>query len=152
MQSHDNGATWDRPKTVSFRAGRRDGMPVPLLLAGGKGIVLAIEDNGLNGAFKPVIIHTSFEDNWDQPFAGGDSPRRWGALEPPLPASVYAGAPYIRQLPGGETVLSVQSGEGRPSESVLDHTQMVVYVGDNQARGFTNKSVPFKVSPNASGL
>jgi hypothetical protein len=127
-------------------------MPVPLLLAGGKGVAVAIEDNGIAGKFKPSIVHTSLEDNWRQPFVSGENAQRWAALKIQLPDSVYAGAPYLRQFPGGETVLSVQSGEGRLNESTQRNSQMVVYLGDSEARNFGSKSVPFAVVPEASGL
>jgi hypothetical protein len=147
VRSFDNGLTWTPPETVSFRKGHRDGMPVPLALRNGKGIVLAIEDNGLNGNFKPAIVHTSLKANWKEPPADGNNPRRWSALTTPLPADVYAGAPYIRQLPSGETVLSCQSTEGNRKEA-----QMVVYIGDENAKNFAHKSVPFKLAPDTPGL
>src|SRR6185436_15246566 len=46
LRSSDNGASWSSPQRISLRAGHRDGMPVPVMLAGGKGIAVAIEDNG----------------------------------------------------------------------------------------------------------
>ena len=80
MRSLDNGATWGQPEVVCFRAGSRDGMPVPVRLQQDKGLALAIEDNGLNGAFKPVIIHTTMQDNWKSGTVLADSPNRWSAL------------------------------------------------------------------------
>jgi len=139
VRSLDNGASWSPPQKVSLRAGHRDGMPVPVLLAGGKGIAIAIEDNGMAGTFKPAIV-------------SGDGEGRWPALQVQLPDSVYAGAPYLRQFPSGEMVLSVQSGEGRLNEGTLRNSQMVVYVGTSEARNFHAGSVPFPVAPEASGL
>ena len=135
----DSGKTWDEPQKVSFRKSRRDGMPVPLVLSGNKGIVLAIEDNDV-GEFKPALVYTSSKDKWTKGFVDGGSARRWPALKEPLPADVYAGAPYICQMPSGETILSIQSKEGGRTKP-----RMVVYVGDSWARGFANKSVPFGV-------
>lgn len=114
-------------------------MPVPVLLAGGKGVVVAIEDNGMAGRFKPAIVR-------------GASEARWPALQVQLPDSVYAGAPYLRQFANGETVLSVQSGEGRLNEGTQRNSQMVVYLGNAEARNFGAGSVPFTVAPEASGL
>jgi hypothetical protein len=145
VRSADNGLTWCAPRRVAFRSGYRDGMPVPLLLAGGKGIVIAIEDNQRGRKLQPSIIFTSVEDNWGQPFAGADSPRRWRANVPPLPPQVYAGAPYLRQFPSGETVLSCQSDEGR-REPV-----MVVYLGDADARNFRGPTVPFPTDAGKAG-
>ncbi|MFB3826460.1 MAG: sialidase family protein [Bryobacteraceae bacterium] len=152
MRSFDNGETWGGPERVSFRAGRRDGMPVPVFLHDGKGIAMAIEDNGLAGAFKPVIVHTPVEDNWQSGAVTGDSERRWSALETPLDPAFYGGAPYLRQFPTGETVLSFQSGEGRDRGHTLNFSRMAVYIGDSGARNFTNRSFPFDVPEDASGL
>ncbi|MDP4208720.1 MAG: T9SS type A sorting domain-containing protein [Bacteroidota bacterium] len=144
MRSSDNGLTWGNAKQISFRAGSRDGMPVPVLLQNNKGIAMAIEDPGLNGTFKPVIIWTSTTDNWNQASADGSSPRRWHTVL--LPNDVYAGAPYLIQLPSGETVLSFQSTEGRASNA--DNVSiMQVYVGNENAQNFTNKSTPFPNIP-----
>ena len=144
LRSHDDGATWSGPETVSFRPGGRDGMPVPLVLNNRKGIVVAIEDSGDNGVLQPSIIYTSLSDDWKQGPAGANSPRRWPAVSG-LDPHVYAGAPYIRQLPTGETILSCQSTEGRTTD------QMVVYIGDSQARNFAARSVPFQIRDGEKG-
>jgi hypothetical protein len=136
MISRDNGRTWGEPHRVSFRAGKRDGMPVPVRLRNGN-IVMAIEDDGLNGAFKPVIIDVF--DNEEKEFVGGDSPRRWSALTKPLQASTYAGAPYLCQMPDGTTVLSAQVNVADDDR----RERMVVWVGDENARNFTQMSWPF---------
>ncbi|MCR4920440.1 MAG: exo-alpha-sialidase [Bacteroidaceae bacterium] len=142
LRSTDNCQTWQVPEVVSFRSGSRDGMPVPLCLQNGKSLVFAIEDNGLNGNFKPVIIHTTVEDNWHSGTVTGSSSHRWSALASTdaLAASVYAGAPYIIQLSSGETLLSCQSSEGRSS---ADYPIMQVYVGNSSAKNFLCRSTPF---------
>ncbi|MCX6377790.1 MAG: sialidase family protein [Armatimonadetes bacterium] len=139
LRSFDNGKTWSKRETVSFRAGHRDGMPVPCVLRDGKGIVVAIEDNGYTPMFTPAIIHTSMQDNWKQRFASGASPRRWRAVNKPISVE-WGGAPYIRQMPTGETILSFQSSVGR------EKPQMVVYVGDENAKNFDERTVPFDAS------
>jgi len=148
MRSWDNGASWGQPETVSYRAGHRDGMPVPLILLGNKGIVLAIEDNGLapGNQLQPAIIHTTQTFNWHQPVVQGNSPQRWGALATPLAGNIYAGAPYIRQLPSGETLLSCHSTEGGRAKP-----QMTVYIGNAEARNFQHKSIPFKLPNDVGG-
>lgn len=146
VRSDDNGQSWTDPETISYREGHRDGMPVPLILDNGEGIAVAIEDNGLSGSeFKPSIIWSSIEDNWEQGTAGGASDRRWGALtdESQLSASDYGGAPYLQQLSSGETILSFQSTEGRNVE--WHHSTMAVAIGDEQAKNFSRKSEPFDV-------
>src|SRR5690606_25497878 len=95
MRSHDGGETWEPPRRVAFRSGHRDGMPVPLGLRGQNELVLAIEDEGINGLFKPVIVATQIKNNWNDGYIDGASSHRWSALAEPLPPEVYAGAPYI---------------------------------------------------------
>lgn len=143
--SRDGGATWDAPRAVSFRAGHRDGMPVPALMPDNR-VLLAIEDNGVtpDGAFKPVIIEFSPGWNWNAPPVGADSPQRWSAVVS-WPDKVYAGAPYLIRLKNGVTLLSCQSDEGHGAE------QMVVYIGDESARNFTSRSVPFALPRSVKG-
>ncbi|MDB5105405.1 MAG: hypothetical protein JWP91_3094 [Fibrobacteres bacterium] len=149
LRSLDNGGTWGSYLAVSHRAGSRDGMPVPVLLKDG-GIAVAIEDNGLSGSFKPAIIHSPAGMGWGGTPVGGKDPRRWGALaqEAVLAPSIYAGAPYMVRLPSGETVLSIQSGEGRdPGTSPTAHPIMQVYVGTAEAGSFSGKTTPFPDIP-----
>ncbi|WP_305788088.1 sialidase family protein [Symbioplanes lichenis] len=142
MRSYDNGLSWGGAKAVSFRPGHRDGMPVPVRLANNAGLAVAIEDNGLNGDFKPAVVWSSTADNWQGPST------RWSALrsDQQLPAAVYAGAPYLAQMPTGETVLSVQSTQGRP-QNTLSVANMQVYVGDGNAKNFANPTAPFPDLP-----
>jgi hypothetical protein len=148
LRSFDNGATWTAAQKVCFRAGSRDGMPVPVYLQDNKGIVMAIEDNGINGAFKPVIIHSSVEDNWSD-YVSAESLHRRHALRSDcrLAAEVAAGAPYLIQLHSGETVLSMQSGEGRHPKNTHTHANMQVYIGSNEAKDFSRNSSPFPWLP-----
>lgn len=152
LRSLDGGVTWLEPEAVSFRPGHRDGMPVPLLLAGGNRIALAIEDNGLGGAFKPAIVLLSLTDGPGAIPVGASDIRRQPALAEPLPDDVYAGAPYVVQFPTGETVLSVQSSEGRGVPHDFSNSRMVVYVGDSTAHHFAARSVPFEALTDAPGL
>lgn len=148
LRSRDGGESWGTPETVSFRAGKRDGMPVPLLLAGDAGIVVAIEDNGISGDdyWKIAIVHTTRADNWRGGRVTGDSPRRRAAITDPLPPKTYVSAPYIRQLPSGETVLSGQTNLGGRKEPM-----MVVFVGDRNARNFRRATMPFRIPSEVGG-
>ncbi|HKG08919.1 MAG TPA: sialidase family protein [Pedobacter sp.] len=149
LRSMDNGANWtDKPEVVSFRAGKRDGMPVPLLLRNGRDIVFAIEDNGF-GNFKPYIIRNSIADNWSK-VTGGASKKRSYALSAKIKDHIYAGAPYLRQLKTGETLLSYQGTEGRTNK--MNFADMKVVIGDKHARNFGEKSVPFKIPADKSCL
>lgn len=146
FRSYDNGAHWTAGEKVSFRSKHRDGMPVPLLLKNGREIVYAIEDNGVPGqqSFVPVIVRTPATGAWQNAPVLADSKDRAYALEARnrVPASAYAGAPYIRQLPSGETLLSYQSTEWRRN-APWDRSDMVVAIGDDEARHFNRKSRPF---------
>src|SRR5690606_20441815 len=140
LTSVDNGKTWDTDsRTVSFRAGRRDGMPVPLLV--GDEILVAIEDNKV-GQFKPYIVRTSIADNWNQPVLG-DSPKREYALKDLLPDDVYAGAPYLARLTTGEVLLSYQTTRRRGPD--WEKSTMEVAIGDKDGRQFEHISQPFSI-------
>lgn len=144
FRSFDNGITWESQRVVtSYRIGARDGMPVPVYLQGGAGIVYAIEDSNINGNFKPVIIRTTPEDNWlSGTVYGNNKEQRHHALSTDyqLGGTIYAGAPYLIQLNTGETVLSIQSSENRTSG---DQAVMQVYIGDREAKNFERPSTPF---------
>lgn len=144
LRSSDNGRTWGKAERIALRKDHRDGMPVPLLLAGGRGIAVAIEDNGYSGErFKPVILHTTLADNWRSGVIGGNSPGRWSALAEPLAPEWYGGGPFLRQLPTGETLLSYQES----ADGTLNRCRMAVCVGDENARNFTNKTYPIPLGP-----
>jgi hypothetical protein len=140
IRSSDNGITWSNEvKTISFRAGRRDGMPVPLLVD--DEILVAIEDNKI-GQFKPYIVRSKISDNWSSPVLA-DSPNREYALKQPLPDDVYAGAPYLMRIPSGEVVLSYQTTGGRTSD--WERSTMEVAIGDHTGRDFEKLTRPFPV-------
>ena len=143
FRSHNNGASWTTGEQVSFRSGYRDGMPVPVLLQNKRDIIFAIEDNGIDGKeFKPAIIRSSSE--WkNAPVLATSTDREYAmASDARIPADKYAGAPYIRQLPSGEIILSYQSNEYR-KDFQWDRRDMVVAIGSSEGRNFNRKSIPF---------
>jgi hypothetical protein len=151
LRSFDNGKTWTtKPEIVSFRKGSRDGMPVPLYLPKTKEIILSIEDNGFVN-FKPYIIRSSVEENWSKTVSG-DSRWRNYALKDSLEKNVYAGAPYLRRLSNGNTLLSYQSTQFRKGAQDIHNAEMVITVGNNEGLNFTNPTIPFKIPANATGL
>ncbi len=139
LRSTDGARTWGAPETVSFRPGARDGMPVPLILKDKQGIAFSIEDNGLSGNFKPVIVFTTLEDNWHSGVRRPESTNRWSALRELPPPHVSASAPYLRQMPSGETILSFQRSE----TGQMENARMFVCIGDEHAKNFGSPTKPF---------
>lgn len=149
FRSKDNGLSWTKePEIVSFRPGHRDGMPVPIILKGKNEIVFSIEDNA-GATFKPSIIRNSISQNW-QKKVGPDDAERIYALTPKLPDTVYAGAPYLRQLHSGETVLSYQSTQNRNHN--WEQACMQVALGNSDAKDFVSVPTPFSIPVNKHGL
>lgn len=149
LRSTDNGLSWTKsPEIVSFRPGSRDGMPVPLLLNNNKDLVFAIEDNG-SGNFKPYTIRNSIAENWKNT-VGSDDKNRDYALSEKIGNEIYAGAPYLRQLKTGETILSYQGTEGRINK--MEFADMKVLVGNSSAKNFSHKSTPFIIPEDKSCL
>ncbi|MES2454581.1 MAG: family 43 glycosylhydrolase [Bacteroidota bacterium] len=149
VRSADQGLSWTaKPQRVSFRAGKRDGMPVPVLLNNGKEIAFAIEDDG-SGNFKPYIIKNTLTENWSNPVLA-DSKNRHPALRQALDKDTYAGAPYLTQMKTGETILSYQGTEGRTNK--MEFADMKVVVGDENALNFGGKSTPFVIPAGKSCL
>lgn len=142
--SKDGGKTWTAPKRVAYTAGMREGMPVPLLLAGGQGIVFAIESVG--NSRSPWILWSSLQANWNYAGEGTiQNGRRW----PLITASIFGGAPYLLRLPGGGIMLSVQDGAGRGAD--WKKSTMDVFAGNSTAHGFTLQPSPWPGLPDNEG-
>ena len=125
-------------------------MPVPVYLPATKEILVSIEDNG-PANFKPYIIRSVDPANWSQTVTG-ESPYRTYALKDSLEKNVYAGAPYLRVLPNGNTLLSYQSTQFRNGRHDVNNAEMVVVAGDAKGMHFTNPTLPFKIPLNATAL
>lgn len=145
IRSRDRGQTFELPMTFSFLPGTRDGMPVPVVLKDGT-LVVSIEEEGTQRSHKlqPAILRAEFDASMKISPIGADDVRRWDAVAGMKP-DVYAGAPYLRQLPTGATILSCHSDEGRRQP------QMVVYLGDEHARNFTQPTAPFDLPAKTAG-
>lgn len=142
ISSADKGTTWTKKAVkVCFRAGHRDGMPVPALF--GNEIVVAIEDNKENWNFKPYTVRTSLSDNWGT-YVSGDSPDRFYALKEKMDNADVGSAPYLIRLPTGEALLSYQTTEGRNAQAdPMARCTMEVALGDEQAKDFVKIDRPF---------
>ena len=146
-RSFDKGLTWSAPACVSYRAGFRDGMPVPVLLQDSTTIAVAIEDNGWGyNDFVPTIVRTSLTRNWSS-FVPASSSLRTKAIDYKSCPVATGGAPYLRVLPNGETVLSHQSPYNHSNKP-----DMYVYVGNKSARNFKAMSSPFPVPQDQQAL
>lgn len=146
MRSRDNGESWSKAEKISFRAGSRDGMPVPIYLPHSEEIAMAIEDNRIRGRFKPVIVRSA--KNWKDAPIVADDHRREEALREDCAVhdTIYAGAPYLIRLGEDHTLLSIQSTEGRSGDNER-RANMQVYIGDKDARNFHNRSTPMPSLP-----
>lgn len=149
FRSKDNGLTWtSQPQIVSFTPGHRDGMPVPIFLKKKNEVVFSIEDNG-GGQFKPSVIRNTVSQNWQKPVGAQNKERNY-TLASPLADTVYAGAPFLRQLQSEQTILSFQSNQDRAHNWELSCMQ--VAVGDSEAKHFIPVQAPFQIPLNKHGL
>lgn len=151
FKSVDSGKTWtNAPTIIGFRAGRRDGMPVPLLLPEKNELLVTVEDNKV-GEFKPTIYHEKLTDNWADGFiSANDSRRLYQPLKDQLADNIYAGAPYLARLLSGEVLLSYQSNINRTN--LWNQSAMVVEIGDDGGTMFSRRSIPFVIPSTKSGL
>ncbi len=139
IRSTDNGESWSDPQVVAYYPNKRDGMPVPLLLQGNKGVVFAIECVG--SSYSPYIIHRDMNEPWileQSDFI--NSPNRW-LIEG---FSGHGGAPYILQLPSGEIVYSAHIYRGGDWHQ---NNYQEVMIGDNDSRNFENLTRPWGLPP-----
>lgn len=145
-RSFDKGITWSSPVTVCYRAGSRDGMPVPVLLNNPDEIVVIIEDSGWPGrvSFAATTVRSTLQNNWMAGYVNASSSDREMIFETTPASSLISAAPYLRKLPSGETVASFQSNENRVSND-LQYFDMYVMVGDDRAQNFKAKSAPFSL-------
>ena len=146
VRSKDNGTSWTAPQRVAYTSGKRDGMPVPLVLNNNKGIVFPVES--VNNSQSAWMNWSSIYSKWR--YADGAATvangRRWLSTT----SGVWGGAPYIIQLPTGETILSVQDAGGRAISHWRKSTQIVM-VGNSMAKNFTNVTYPWPGLPVTEG-
>jgi hypothetical protein len=139
VSSNNDGNSWSLPKTVAYTNGKRDGMPVPLVLKGQSGILFAIESVG--NMDSPWLLHSTLENR----FKEKASITRW--LAAPKALVEFGGGPYIAQLPTGETILSLHDTGGREIGSDWRKNTMYVLIGDSSGRNFSKLSFPFPNLP-----
>lgn len=142
-RSFDGGQTWSAAQKISFRPNYRDGMPVPVLLNDSSTIVVALEDNGWSGVndFLPTTVRCPLSTNWNNYWVNESSANREKMVDYSFCTMAKGGAPYLRVLPWGETIMSHQSSTFSGGNLI-----MYCYVGDEEARHFKAMSTPFITS------
>ena len=152
-RSFDGGFTWTKPIITSYRAGCRDGMPVPVITEAGE-IVYTIEDFGHPGysGFRATTIRTTLEDNWTSGYVDGNSSRREIAFEnPKVNATSRSHGPYVCHIPEtGEYAMGWMGdyGDREGLNLDLDYYDMYVAVGDKDVRNFKAITAPFDMPMN----
>jgi hypothetical protein len=142
IRSTDNGQSWSYPQVVAYFPGKRDGMPVPVLLQGNRGVLFSIEC--VNHWLSPWIIKRDLNGDWELPDPIlNNGPTRWTVYG----FSGHGGAPYMVQLPTGETIISAHVYRGGD----WHQSNMEVMTGDNQGRNFENLSKPWGDLPENQG-
>ncbi len=142
IRSTDNGQTWSYPQVAAYYPEKRDGMPVPVLLQGNKGIAFVIEAVGHWRS--PYIVKRELAGEWNLPDPIDDyGDTRWAVFG----LDGFGGAPYLAQLPTGETVVSCHIGR----RGDWHQSNMQVIIGDNEARNFENAIWPWGDLPLQEG-
>lgn len=139
VKSKNEGLSWNIPKSVAYTSGKRDGMPVPLVLHDKKGIAFSIES--VNNVDGPFILQSSLADRFE--VKSGIARR----LAAPKTLVGFGGGPYMQQLPTGETILSCHDTGGRAIGGDWKKNTMYVLIGDNSAKNFQKVSYPFPDLP-----
>jgi hypothetical protein len=94
------------------------------------------------------MVWSSVDAKWNyQSVATSQNGRRWLATS----ENIWGGAPFLIQLPSGETVLSCQDNGGRSISSDWKKNTMLVLVGNSIGRNFTNISYPWPDLPSNEG-
>lgn len=122
-RSTDNGETWTASKRACYLPGCRDGMPVPILMQGGKGVLFSIES--VNSGLAPSLVHRDLDKEWDTAdWDRKDDADRWLTN-----LNGSAGAPYAIQLTTGEIVVMAHTNQAgnvwqtcRPQVTITDNT------------------------------
>lgn len=141
-RSTDNGETWTAQKRASYNPGKRDGMPVQVVLQGNKGILFSYES--INSDKNPSISWRPLDGEWDS--ADWDEvidDRRW------VCDNIRGGcAPYTLQLQTGEVVVC---GHLAQNGAVWQTCRTQVTIGDNTGHNFGTRTIPFSSLPSGEG-
>lgn len=104
-RSTDYGETWSAFARASYMQGGRDGMPVPVVMQGNKGVLYTIESP--TGGVRPSVVHRDLAAEWETTsWDRNDDDKRWASG-----LNQGGGAPYCVQLPTGEIVMSCHTNQ-----------------------------------------
>ena len=141
-RSTDNGETWTAKRRASYNPGKRDGMPVQVVMQGNKGILCTIES--INSDKNPSILWRPLDGEWDS--ADWDEvsdSRRW------VCENIRGGcAPYCLQLTTGEIVVMGHLGQ---NGDVWQTNREQITIGDNTGHNFSYRTIPFSTLPRGEG-
>ena len=141
-RSTDNGETWTAKRRASYNPGKRDGMPVQVVMQGNKGILCTIES--INSDKNPSILWRPLDGEWDS--ADWDEvsdSRRW------VCENIRGGcAPYCMQLTTGEILVMGHLGQ---NGDVWQTNREQVTIGDNTGHNFAYRTIPFSSLPRGEG-
>ena len=133
-RSTDGGLTWTRLSRAAYNPTKRDGMPVTIVQQGNKGLLTIIEC--IWGSPSPVLLHRDRDAEWDQSdWDGVQDTERWAA------GMNGGGAPYILQLPTGETLITAYYS---PTGQVWQTARPRVYIGDSTGHNFKSLRTPLE--------
>lgn len=143
-RSFDNGLTWGPAERVCYRSGYRDGMATAIV-TDAQEIVGIIEDFGHPNCIwsaRATTFRCSLEDNWKN-WVDASSADREMIFESAAEKKFHSAAPYIRKLPGGETIASWMGNNDGRATLEIDKFPLFVAVGDADARNFKAVNMPF---------
>lgn len=133
-RSTDYGQTWTEFKRASFLGGGRDGMPVPVLLQGNKGVIFTIE-SPTAGGISPSVVHRALKDEWEtSSWDRKNDDKRWASG-----LNNGGGAPYCVQLPTGEVVMLCHTNQ---VGSVWQTCRPQVGIADSEGKNLKSKTLP----------
>lgn len=143
-RSYDNGLTWGAAERVCYRAGSRDGMATAIVTDANE-IVGIIEDFGHTnyiGSPRATTFRCPLAENWSS-WVDAGSARREMIFAGANDKKYNSAAPYLRKLPGGETVASWMGNHDGRQTAVIDRYPLYVAVGDADARNFKSVAPAF---------
>ena len=141
-RSTDNGLTWTQQRRASYNPGKRDGMPVQVVLQGNKGILFSYES--INSDKNPSISWRPLDGEWDSAdWDERSDDRRW------VCDNIRGGcAPYALQLQTGEIVVMGHLGQ---NGDVWQTNRLQICIGDNTGHNFGYRTIPFSTLPRGEG-